>query len=404
LGLLAGAGSEQQTPEAGYGFRDTSAHHVKIKGAALAAIGALVALGLPTGMLGVAWPSIREGLGAPLAGLGILLGAMTVAQFAASTFSGAIRERLGTTRVLFLPALLAAAGLAMFAVATDWVLITLASAIFGAGVGLLDAAVNTEAALRRGVRFMGALHGAWAAGAALGPPLITVAIDGLGSWRFGYAAAAMIFLLVAAATLVLRAQLQEPPPEALASGGSARAHLLTGAALMFVYVGLELGAGQWAFTRFTVAGELDVDAAATAVFLYWSGLGAGRLALAIVGDRIGPPRWLDLSVVGAVLATILFALLPPSLAALAALPLLGVSLSVFVPVLIYVTPQRVGHETAPHAIGYMMAAGMLGGAVLPAGIGVLMQANGVALLAPALVVLALALAALHRASGGGSTD
>jgi hypothetical protein len=33
-----------------------------------------------------------------------------------------------------------------------------------------------------------------------------------------------------------------------------------------------------------------------------------------------------------------------------------------------------------------------------------MQANGVALLAPALVVLALALAALHRASGGGSTD
>jgi len=27
-----------------------------------------------------------------------------------------------------------------------------------------------------------------------------------------------------------------------------------------------------------------------------------------------------------------------------------------VPVLIYVTPQRVGHETAPHAIGYMVAA------------------------------------------------
>src|SRR5436190_17813365 len=92
---------------------------IRYRGAAVAAIGALVVLGLPTGMLGVAWPSIRDALGAPLAGLGVLLGAMTVTQFAASTFSGAIRERLGTTRVLLLPAAMAAAGLALFAVATD---------------------------------------------------------------------------------------------------------------------------------------------------------------------------------------------------------------------------------------------------------------------------------------------
>ena len=371
---------------------------VKIKGTALAAIGALIALGLPTGMLGVAWPSIRDALGAPLAGLGILLGAMTVTQFAASTFSGRIRERLGTTRILILSSVLAAAGLALFTVVTGWIVIALASAILGAGLGLLDAAVNTEAALRCGVRFMAALHGAWAIGAALGPPLITFAMEGLGSWRFGYAAAAVAFFVVAIATLTLRGQLPEPPAQVLASASSARAHVVTGAALMFVYVGLELGAGQWAFTRFTASGELDTDTAATAVFLYWSGLGAGRLALAVVGYRIAARRWLDLSVVGAVVTAILFALLPPGAAALGALPLLGVSLSVFVPVLIYLTPQRVGHGTAPHAIGYMVAAGMLGGAILPAATGLVMQNSGVALLGPALVALAVALALLHRAA------
>ena len=86
------------------------------------------------------------------------------------------------------------------------------------------------------------------------------------------------------------------------------------------------------------------------------------------------------------------------LPALLALPLLGVSLSVFVPVLIYVTPQRVGHQTAPHAIGYMVAAGMLGGATLPAATGLLMQNSGVEALGAALVGLAVVLAALHRAS------
>ena len=303
-------------------------------------------------MLGVAWPSIRDALNAPLAGLGVLLGAMTVTQFGASTFSGAIRERLGTTRVLLFPAAMAAAGLALFAIATDWIVITLASAILGAGVGLLDAAINTEAALRRGVRFMAALHGAWAVGAAIGPPLITVAI-GLGSWRFGYGVGAVAFVLVAAATLTLRNAFEQAPMHDLAAAPSARTHLFTGAALMFVYVGIELGAGQWAFTRFIAADALETNNAAVA---------------------------------------------PANVAALVALPLLGVSLSVFVPVLIYVTPQRVGHEAAPHAIGYMVAAGMLGGAALPALTGLVMQNGGVTLLGPALVLLAVALAVLHRAS------
>jgi fucose permease len=367
------------------------------RAAAAAAVAALVVLGLPTGMLGVAWPSIRDAFGAPLAGLGVLLGAMTVTQFAGSTFSGAIRQRLGTPRVLLLPAVMAAAGLALFAVATDWIVITLASAILGAGTGLLDAAINTEAALRRGVRFMAALHGAWAVGAALGPPLITVAM-GIGSWRYGYGVGALAFLLVAAATLTMRGALDGAPTQESAAVPSAKAHLVTGAALMFVYVGVELGAGQWAFTRFTADALLDTATAATAVFLYWAGLAAGRFLLAVVGHLLAPRRWLDLSVTGAVVATVAVSLAPVSIAALLALPVLGLSLSVFVPVLIYVTPQRVGHEAAPHAIGYMVAAGMLGGATIPAGIGFLMQTSGVVVLGPALAVLALALAALHRAS------
>jgi hypothetical protein len=39
---------------------------------------AFAVLGLPTGALGVAWPHIRTSLGAPLAGLGLLLTVSTI--------------------------------------------------------------------------------------------------------------------------------------------------------------------------------------------------------------------------------------------------------------------------------------------------------------------------------------
>jgi len=97
---------------------------------------------------------------------------MTITQFGASGLSGLVRERFGTIALLVVPTVLAAGGLALFALAETWPVMIAAAAILGAGLGLLDAAVNMEAALKRGVRFMGALHASWALGATLGPVLI----------------------------------------------------------------------------------------------------------------------------------------------------------------------------------------------------------------------------------------
>ena len=97
-------------------------------------------------------------------------------------------------------------------------------------------------------------------------------------------------------------------------------------------------------------------------------------------------------------STVAFSVLPASAAALLALPCLGLTLSVFVPVLLYLTPRRIGSAAAPRAIGYQVAAGMIGGASLPAVVGLLMQSIDVAVLGPCLVTMATVLAALHIAS------
>jgi len=372
---------------------------VRRRAAAIAFVG-LVLLGLPTGMLGIAWPSMRTSLDAPFAGLGILVAAMTVAQFAASAASGLLRERLGTIALLLTSVAAAAGGLAIFAIANGWWATILASAVLGSGLGLLDAAVNTEAALRGDLRFMGALHGAWAIGASLGPPLIGATLVASDSWRPAYVAAAAAFTLLGLATYAVRSDLADAPElESEPSGErSIGRTVVLGCALMFVYVGVELGAGQWTYTRFTVDASLSDGLAGFAVFLFWSALAAGRVALAVFGDRVSPARLFDISVFGALASTVAFSVLPASAAALLALPCLGLTLSVFVPVLLYLTPRRIGSAAAPRAIGYQVAAGMIGGASLPAVVGLLMQSIDVAVLGPCLVTMATVLAALHIAS------
>ena len=351
-------------------------------------------------MLGIAWPSMRASLDAPFAGLGVLVAAMTVAMFAASAASGLLRERLGTIALILTSVAAAAGGLAIFAIASGWWATILAAAVLGSGLGLLDAAVNTEAALRGDVRFMGALHGAWAIGASLGPLLIGATLVASDSWRPAYVAAAAAFVALGLATYAVRSDLRAAPEVEAAPSGerSIGRNVVLACALMFVYVGVELGAGQWTYTRFTVDGSLTDGLAGLAVFLYWSALAAGRIALAIFGDRVGPARLFDVSVFGALASAIGFWLLPPPAAALVALPCLGAALSVFVPVLFYLTPRRIGTAAAPRAIGFQVAAGMIGGASLPAAVGLLMQSIGVAALGPCLVTMAAVLAGLHVAS------
>ena len=69
-------------------------------------LGSFVVLGLPDGMLGTAWPSMRATFGAPVGGLGLILLVATAGSVLVTAFVGPLIRRLGV------PALLAVAGAA----------------------------------------------------------------------------------------------------------------------------------------------------------------------------------------------------------------------------------------------------------------------------------------------------
>lgn len=363
-------------------------------------LASFVVLGLPTGALGVAWPSMRASLHAPLAGLGLLLVVATCGYFLTTSVTGRLLDRLGGDVLLVAASGVVAIGLVIFALAPAWWTALIGAALLGAGSGPLDAGVNAIVAVNRGVRMMGWLHASWGLGAALGPPLVIVTSNALGSWRPAFLVIGLAFASVSIAGFLLGSALRvERPAQRMRRpvGGAITMSLVPFLALFFLQFGLEAVAGQWPYSQLT-ARALPGTIAGWGMSLYWGALTAGRVGLGLAGHRFTPQTLFDAGVGLALLGTVAFWILPPLGGALIALPLMGLGLSVLVPLIINQVPARFGPARAAFAIGYMSAAGTVGAALLPAAVGVALQSLGPGSLGPTLSAFASTLAGLSFVS------
>src|SRR5580692_9446667 len=167
------------------------------RGADVLSLGSFVVLGLPDGMLGTAWPSMRGTFGAPVGDLGLILLLATAGSVLVTAFVGRLIRRLGVAALLTMAFLVAAAGYTGFAVAPGLWLVLAAAVLTGAAAGMMDGGLNTAVALTGRQRLLNLLHGAYGVGTALGPLVITAAIL-TGSWRPAYGALVAVDLVVAA--------------------------------------------------------------------------------------------------------------------------------------------------------------------------------------------------------------
>jgi fucose permease len=97
--------------------------------------------------------------------------------------------------------------------------------------------------------------------------------------------------------------------------------------------------------------------------------------------------------------SLLVAVPGPAWLAVIGLALIGFAAAPVFPLLTLTTADRVGAAHADRAIGMQVAGACLGGAILPAGIGLLISRIDIAALGPALLVLSLALLAVYAVIG-----
>lgn len=365
-------------------------------------LGSFVILGLPDGLLGTAWPSMRADFGAPVGDLGLILLITTVGSVLVTAFVGPLIRRLGVPALVAVAGVLAAIGYAGFAAAPGLWLVLSVAVLLGASAGMMDGGLNTAVALTGRPRLLNLLHGAYGVGTAIGPLVVTAAIL-TGSWRPAYIVQVALDLVMAGLWLRQRRRdqvqaAQAPPPEPVApspppsDGWSRRRYagvVIAGMSVFFVYTGLEVGAGQWeaSFCR----GHLHLSAGATglASFGYWGALTAIRIGLAF---RAVPPQAVVRWGSGiSVLATAAIWVQPGAAVTVAAFAVLGGALAGVFPALIALTPVRLGAQRAQNVISWQVGAAAAGGAGISAVIGLLIGATSLAVLGPAITVLALIL-------------
>lgn len=381
-------------------------------GPVLLAYAAFIALGMPDGLLGIAWPSIRVDFGIPLDSLGLLLFA-SVTGYTTSTFlSGALVARIGVGRLLAISCGLTGAALVGYTLVPQWWMMVLLGIMAGLGAGAIDAGLNTYAAAHFRPGLVQWLHASYGVGVTIGPIIMTLALTTLDSWRVGYRVVAGFQVLMALAfalTLPWWANQQEraadgPHEKRLTdyktplSETIRRPRVWLSVLLFFLYVGAEVSLGTWAYTLLTESRGIAPQMAGFWAGGYWATFTVGRILAGVFAHRLGIDALVQGGLTLALLGTGLLWWNPFELANLLAVALVGLAIAPVFPALISGTSRRVEARFAANTIGMQMAATGLGGALIPSLVGVLARRASLEVIPVCLVMLFAALLGLYRLS------
>jgi fucose permease len=345
---------------------------------------AFIALGLPDGLLGVGWPSIRAGFSVPLDAIGLFLIAAVSGYMTSSFLSGYLLARVGVGRILAASCLLTGLALIGYTLVTQWWMMVLLGVFAGLGAGAIDAGLNTYVAANFSARIMQWLHAFWGVGITIGPIIMTIGLTTLNTWRFGYRVVGG-FQIVLAICFVLTLALwnrhktpagqetekkltdyKTPLRETLRQP---RVWLSVG--LFFLYVGAEGGLGTWTYTLLTESRGVDVALAGFFAGSYWFTFTVGRIVAGTIANRVGVNRLVRGGLIGALGGAVLLVWNPSQFSNVLAVAIIGFSIAPIFPAMISGTRTRVGDHDAANTIGMQMAATGFGTAIIPSLMGIL---------------------------------
>jgi fucose permease len=370
---------------------------------------AFISLGLPDSVLGVAWPSMRLGLGAPLEAAGLIALILTSCSALSSIASGAIARRLSPGPVVLVSSILTALGLFGYSLAPSYAWVLVCALPLGFGQGAVDSTLNGYVASHYSSRHMNWLHASWGVGATVGPLIMTAAIAHGGGWRNGYRSisavqAFLALLFVLSLGLWSRVAAAGGPVEEKAgpinARGKAKVHGLKRpepwiqVAMYMLYAACEFSVGIWTVSMLVESRGMAAGIAGNWISLYYGGIMGGRILTGIVADRLGNRFMVRLGLGLALVGAVLLCVRPVAWLALPGLLLLGLGFAPIYPCLMHETPERFDEETYRSVIGYQVGAANVGASVLPGLVGLLASSIGLEALGPSVIVFIALLFAL----------
>jgi fucose permease len=371
---------------------------------------AFISLGLPDGLLGVAWPSMAGELGQPLSRLALLQLSATGGFFISSTNAGGLIRRLGVGRLLILSNVMVFIALAGFSLATDWFHVVLAMFILGTGGGAVDAGLNGYSAERFTKEQVTLLHAFYGLGAMIGPVIMRTILIRRGPWQGGYRITLVLVGLLLLLFIRFRHHWDGKPREKGKTPINEGAPCDTckdpgavkfrtgfwGILLFFIYTGLEVTLGGWSFTWLTRGCSVEPERAALWVGIYWGALMTGRVFFGFIGGRWHIRSILSWMIGTVVMGCVLFFQPWFPGVSLFSMPLLGFACAPLFPLFVSYTPEVTGRSEGTVWIGRQVAAASIGSAVVPLLVGLGVSVVSLRAIPMVLLVLSALLAVLYR--------
>ncbi|KAK7978410.1 hypothetical protein PG988_005900 [Apiospora saccharicola] len=285
------------------------------------------------------------------------------------------------------------------------------------GHGIVDGSVCAWAGDLEGASAAsGMLHGAYSAGAGLGPFLAGTLIsrEGRGRWYewfYVLLAASVLELLIM--TFAFRADdaksyrkhinnnntivplLSESDHPSLRTSTRYKSVVGICASFLLVYVGTEALVTGWIVAYMERVRHLSLYAASLCSTAFGLGMATGRLVLGLVTEKFGVRRAVPVYIVGAILLDVWFALSPVSsessaTPAIVLIALVGFCLGPLFPSAIVLLVQLLPRHLHVRAVSVVALVGQVGAALLPFGLGVMAEVIGIQLL-PLVVFVCLAI-------------
>ena len=167
-------------------------------------------------------------------------------------------------------------------------------------------------------------------------------------------------------------------------------------AIFFIYTGIEAAAGAWAYSLFTEGRAVPATTAGTWVSIYWGAFTGGRIISGFVIDLAPRRLFLRCCIIGMIGGALLLGMNVANWLSFSGLAIMGLSAAPIFPSLIASTPERLGERHTANGVGFQIAAAVLGQSLLPSLIGVLARNFGWAIVAPALLTAAILLLFLYE--------
>lgn len=333
----------------------------------LAFYAAFVLLGLTTSVTGPTLPALAERTSSRIEQISFIFITGSLGYLIASWAGGKAYDRLPANRIIPLGLILLATAAFLIPSATQLSILALTIFIMGFSQGVIDVGGNTLLIWTHGAGvspYMNGLHFFFGIGALLSPIIVAQIVSYTGDIQWVYWIFSLFALPLAGWTWFLKNPVR--PSGETSSVRSPINYLIVSLVVLFffLYVGAEVGYGNWVFTYATTLQLASPTNAAYLTSAFWAFFTLGRLLGIPISLRVSPNKILFADLAGCLISLGLIIIGRQSTDALwVGTILLGLCMASVFPTLMSIAENKL-HMSGEITGWFLIGAG-LGGMVLP---------------------------------------